>query len=146
MRDYLNGIGNKLYSKTNLPNGHFEHKYILFEMNPQPGGYNMDQWVLNGKVYQIKARHTQYKASWTSDYIKHDMALASMNKTLKPSTISEPNPFVRASHHGQNNQWIESTYDSKLLDGTVVEIKHVNYHRYNLQSTFNNHYSYFEIK
>ena len=65
---------------------------------------------------------------------------------LKPSTALNVNPQTKISEHGLNRQWVETTYESRLLDGTNVIIKHVNYHRYNLQTHFNNHYSYFELQ
>lgn len=143
------GSNNKLfkYEVNILASGHKEHRQLLFLMEPQPPVANPNQMVLNGQVYELpKPIHTQYKSAWTPDYIMHDMALASMNKTLKPATINEPNPFIRSTKHDQNKQWIQTTFESQLLDGTLVEITHVNYHRYNLLAPFNNHYSYFDLK
>ncbi len=47
---------------------------------------------------------------------------------------------------GDSREWIETAYTSQLLDGSIVKIKHVNHHRYNLQPIFENHYTYFEIQ
>jgi hypothetical protein len=49
-------------------------------------------------------------------------------------------------NHDLTNPWIETTYISRFLDGTLVELKHVNYHRYNLQLPFYDHYHYFVLK
>lgn len=156
MVDYLNNTLNntnsvlgKKYSKTTTSNGHFEHRDILFKVDPQPSTLSTDwvkQWVLNGELYQFKRLHTQYNPLWTEQKIIHDMAFASKNKVLKPSTALNVNPHTEISEHGLNQLWVETIYESSLLDGTNVILKHVNYHRYNLQTHFNNHYPYFELQ
>lgn len=151
MIDYLNntlnntnvGLGKK-YSKTPTTNGHFEHRDILFKVDPQPSSLSPDwanQWVLNGELYQFKRLHTQYNPLWTEQKIVHDMALASKNKTL----VSTQSKASSLQVHGQTREWIETTYKSTLLDGSDITIKHVNHHRYNLQTPFDDHFSYFEI-
>lgn len=70
----------------------------------------------------------------------------SKNKVITPSVVTKINPQIKSSHHGLSLEWTETTYESSLLDGTPIDIKYVNFHRYNLQSPFYNHYSYFELK
>lgn len=152
MIDYLNNIGNKIYNKTSLSNGHFEHRNILFKVDPQPTTLNnqwSQQWILNGELYEFKGIHTQYNPLWTKEKIIHDMAFASTNKILVPSTATQQNPKIKSALeavHGSSREWIEISYTSQLLDGSIVKIKHVNHHRYNLQPIFENHYAYFEIQ
>lgn len=144
MIDYLNGVGNKVYSSNVNALGHTEYNWLLFE-DPRPlGSQWQNQLVLNGKRYIPKKLHTKYKATWTEDYIKDDMAYAIANKQIDNSIPN--NPKIESSKHDLNQQWTETTYRSKLIDGTDVVIKHVTYHRYNLQPHFYDHYSYFEIK
>jgi hypothetical protein len=159
MKNYLNNTQNNLniassngsiykYKKTNLSNGHFEHEDILFKVDPPVtiiADHMNNGFVLNGQLYYRKPTHTQYKSAWTEDYMKDDMAYAIANKQLKPSTPDRVNPLIESSKHDLNQQWIETTYRSKLIDGTNVELKHVTFHRYNLQPHFYDHYSYFVI-
>lgn len=68
---------------------------------------------------------------------------------LLQARIANPRDRVKSALeavHGDSREWVETSYNSLLLDGSIVKIKHVNHHRYNLQAIFENHYTYFEIQ
>ena len=79
----------------------------------------------------------------TDDKILNEVAYAIANKEID-NTIPN-NPKIKSSEHDLDQQWTETTYRSKLIDGSDVTIKHVNHHRYNLQTPFDDHFTYFEI-
>ncbi|WP_343524523.1 hypothetical protein [Pedobacter sp.] len=141
MKDYLNRIGNKVYTKTPKSGGHFQHQNILTKADPQPNTFDINnEFVLNGTVYKMKATHMQLNPSWTETDIIYEYSYA-LSKKKNPSVSN----YKLSGEHGRTDRWYETTYESTLMDGTHVDIKHVNYHRYNLQNTFNDHYSYFQL-
>lgn len=157
MTDYLSNTKNNLNNPTILPNGqskiykylkkplangHFEHNDILIKEFPQPPSYNLNKdFVLNGVVYKLKSVHTQLNPNWSEADIIYEHAYALFNK----GTPSVSN-IKAAGHHGRTDRWIEVSYESFLMDGTKVNIKHVNYQRYNLQTPFDDHFSYFHLE
>lgn len=141
MLDYLNDVGSVIYSKTPKSNGHFQHKNILFKKVPQPTSIDLSKdFVLNNKVYDLKTVHTQLNPNWSEADIIFEFAYSLFNKKIQGVANVKPQGF-----HGRTDRWIETTYHGSLMDGSSISIKHVNYHRYNLQPTFNDHYTYFQI-
>jgi len=157
MADYLSNTKNNLnnpttlpngeskiykYSKKPLDNGFFKHNNILIKEFPQPSSYDLNNnFVLNGVVYKLKSVHTQLNPNWSETDIIYEYAYALFNKG-KPSEFK----IKPAGQHERTDRWIELSYKSFLMDGTEVNIKHVNYHRYNHQTEFEDHFSYFELK
>lgn len=88
----------------------------------------------------MKATHMQLNPSWTETDIIYEYSYA-LSKKKNPSVSN----YKLSGEHGRTDRWYETTYESTLMDGTHVDIKHINYHRYNLQNTFNDHYSYFQL-
>lgn len=145
MIDYMNGVGDKIYSKNSIAKGHLEHKNILFKIDPPPENIptdipNSNRFILNGDVYQSKVKHSQYK--WTQEELTHELAYALKNKIeRRRSHFSNGHP-----KHNRSDFFTEIEYKSKLLDGTEVKIVFSSYHRYNERADyFFNHYRYFEL-
>lgn len=82
----------------------------------------------------------QINPSWSESDIIHEYAYATWNK--KPVSETRSN-----RKHGEavNRLHIKTEYEGVLLDGTKVEIHHENFFRYNEQSTFSNHYTFFKL-
>lgn len=140
MIDYLNNVGSVVYSKIPKPGGHFVHKNILIKKLNQPTTTDLTNgFVLDGITYEKKALQTQLNPIWQEADIIHEFAYAAFKKRVTG------NPSISAPQYGRSSPLVETSYISNLIDGTSVSIKHVTYHRYNLQPVFDDHYHYFVL-
>lgn len=95
----------------------------------------------NGVKIRFHIENGVINSAWDKQRLTEEMTFALNKKGAGYTTKVSP-----LGNYGSSKIWYQKEYESKMMDGTTVEIKYVNYYKYNLGNIFDKYYSYFQLK